>query len=479
MGSGHFLKGALDFLSEQYIESHFIHNLKLKSDRVEVTQMVLDSCIYGVDINLSAVKLAKMSMWLCTADSNSRLENLDKKFRHGNSLIDEDFCWEREFKDIFSSKGFDVIVGNPPYVYTRSIGEQKEKLENTNYICAEYQPDLYIYFLERVFSLVVPDGVVSLIVPNSFLHYKTMGNLRDFLIKKNSLSEITKAYDAFDGVTVDPVIIVAKKSKNNFKEFQVNDYSKGELPRNIKKIKISELSDDLFVNLSEDKFDVSSLTQVTSSLGKIGDRYKVTMGIKMRGDFIYKDKKNKNSKALLKGRNVFPYSVLWNDDQYIEYTKKAEESFSNQALRNEKIFIGEKVIIRQTADNFYAVFDNQKFYSMQSTYCITAKENESSDDLKYLACFLNSRIVKNYYSMTYKKDKTTFPQIRGYDVKDMPFVDATKAIKTRIAKLYDKLAQKSKKKPTMDILNDPIQEEVNMIIEELILKQSEKIKIAA
>ena len=93
MGSGHFLLGALNYLTEAFIETLYDEaedDLTIK--HIEAKRKVLDNCIFGVDINSRAVKLAKMSLWLETAHINKKLERLDDQIRTGDSLIS--FKWK-------------------------------------------------------------------------------------------------------------------------------------------------------------------------------------------------------------------------------------------------------------------------------------------------------------------------------------------------------------------------------------------------
>ena len=88
----------------------------------DVKKGILENNLYGVDINAEAVEIAKLSLWLRTVESGRKLNKLADKIKVGNSLIDdrsvaEDaFVWEEEFSEVFEQGGFDVVIGNPPYV---------------------------------------------------------------------------------------------------------------------------------------------------------------------------------------------------------------------------------------------------------------------------------------------------------------------------------------------------------------------------
>ncbi len=125
-GSGAFLNQALDFLIKEH---HYIDELhaKLFEDPIvfqDIENTILENNLYGVDINEESVEIAKLSLWLRTAQKGRKLTTLSNNIKCGNSLIDDPavagdkaFNWQKEFPKIFRKwSGFDVVIGNPPYV---------------------------------------------------------------------------------------------------------------------------------------------------------------------------------------------------------------------------------------------------------------------------------------------------------------------------------------------------------------------------
>ncbi len=124
-GSGAFLNQALEFLIKEH---KYIDELKAKllGDGLvfsEVQNAILENNLFGVDINEESVEIAKLSLWLRTAQKGRKLTTLNNNIKCGNSLIDDPevagdkaFNWQQEFPEIFAKGGFDVVIGNPPYV---------------------------------------------------------------------------------------------------------------------------------------------------------------------------------------------------------------------------------------------------------------------------------------------------------------------------------------------------------------------------
>ena len=134
-GSGAFLNQALDFLIKEHT---YIDELKAKvlggglvfSD-IETT--ILENNIYGVDLNEESVEIAKLSLWLRTAQPRRKLNNLNSNIKCGNSLIDSKtvasdkaFNWQEQFPKVFENGGFDVIIGNPPYVKRQNLSDENQ-----------------------------------------------------------------------------------------------------------------------------------------------------------------------------------------------------------------------------------------------------------------------------------------------------------------------------------------------------------------
>ncbi|MDR1962716.1 MAG: N-6 DNA methylase, partial [Planctomycetaceae bacterium] len=129
-GSGAFLNEAFDFLLREH---HFIDEIEAKIqglpvDPLDVTNEILNNNLFGVDINEESVEITKLALWLRTAKPNRKLNFLDKNIKCGNSLISDPkidpekaFDWHKEFPHVFKKGGFDVVIGNPPYVDSETM----------------------------------------------------------------------------------------------------------------------------------------------------------------------------------------------------------------------------------------------------------------------------------------------------------------------------------------------------------------------
>ena len=129
--------------------------------------------LYGVDVNSESVEITKLSLWLKTAKRGRQLESLDETIRWGNSLIEDSdfhrraFEWKSAFPEIFAAGGFDIVIGNPPYVRMELIKPLKPYLE-TRYEVVADRADLYAYFFELGVRLLKPGGRLGYISSSTF-----------------------------------------------------------------------------------------------------------------------------------------------------------------------------------------------------------------------------------------------------------------------------------------------------------------------
>src|SRR5690554_3875902 len=195
-GSGAFLNQALDFLIKEH---SYIDELKARVlggglQFPDIENTILENNIYGVDLNDESVEIAKLSLWLRTAQPRRKLNDLSSNVKCGNSLIDDKkvagdkaFNWEKEFPDVFEKGGFDVVIGNPPYGIFLSENEEKHYKEN--FPLTNYKINLYILFIERMFQ-IFDRGLIQFIIPKSLLFNTYFENIREHLLNKSKIHEI-------------------------------------------------------------------------------------------------------------------------------------------------------------------------------------------------------------------------------------------------------------------------------------------------
>ena len=263
-GSGAFLNEALNFLITENKLLDELENKLLDGSLVfpNIENSILENNLFGVDLNEESVEIAKLSLWLRTAQPNRKLNDLSNNIKCGNSLIDDPtiagkkaFNWQEEFPQVFAKGGFDVVIGNPPYVRKQGLMEHYPEMcvfYEDKYQSATANYDIYALFMERSFDLINPKGIVSYILPHKFLVTYFGVGIRLFFKEKKAIESIVHfgSEMVFADASTYTCIINLDKAKKNKVYF--------------KKIKPLEINDSfdwdyiLYENLNETNWDLQS-----------------------------------------------------------------------------------------------------------------------------------------------------------------------------------------------------------------------------
>jgi len=220
-GSGAFLNQALEYLIEEhrYIDELESQLLGAGFTFPGVENHILENNIFGVDINDESIEIAKLSLWLRTAQRGRKLTSLNNNIKCGNSLIDDPevagekaFNWQQEFPTVFEKGGFDVIIGNPPYVNVELMPVIDKDFYKSKYKTFFKRSDLFSLFIELSLSQLTSNGRVSFIIPSIVLNNLSYKRIRDLILDNNWLEEVCyTGGKVFDDATVDSTILVLNK----------------------------------------------------------------------------------------------------------------------------------------------------------------------------------------------------------------------------------------------------------------------------
>lgn len=219
-GSGAFLVAAFDEMARRYRDAvTALDALEVQID-FDVFDEIVTKNLYGVDLNAESVEITRLSLWLKTARRDHRLQNLEATIRDGNSLIadkgysDNPFDWTTAFPEVRARGGFDVVIGNPPYVRMEHLKPIKPYLAE-HYVVADDRTDLYAYFFEKGVAILKPGGRLGYISSSTFFKTGSGENLRTFLGDGVGIEDVVDFGDVqiFEGVTTYPTILTLKKGE--------------------------------------------------------------------------------------------------------------------------------------------------------------------------------------------------------------------------------------------------------------------------
>ncbi|MEO8713345.1 MAG: N-6 DNA methylase, partial [Parafilimonas sp.] len=442
-GSGAFLNAALEYLKEEH---KTIDELKARifGDAIVYTNIdneILENNLFGVDINEEAIEIAKLSLWLHTAKKGRKLSNLSNNIKCGNSLIDDAavagdkaFVWKDEFKTVFDNGGFDVVIGNPPYVRPRSLtASQLDYLKN-NFTVAENQVDLYQLFIEICNKLISKQAYFSLIVPNAFLANENSQKLRRFILSHYFIDSFVECKkQVFQEAEVESVVFVFTKEKklDTSKYFELEE----------KEIQFKNFFDPSAFNSNKNNNFIATLDKSSKLIFdkiKIASKslelyFDITTGIKEyqvgKGNpeqtqedkdglkFNLKYKKDETFKPELRGKNIFRYGIKWKDE-YVSYGDWIAEP------RNPIFFEGEKLLLRQIpGKHSLLVGYTDDFFIVDQSAFIAKKKLSSLLHSKYALTILNSKLIYWFFKNENNEFDELFPKIKSKEFKALPILE--------------------------------------------------------
>ena len=311
-GSGSFLIGAYKYLLNYHREYYSKQGKKKflgsKEDAITedgelalwVKKQILINNIFGVDIDSNAVEVTKLSLLLKCMENetpasimnnqslfNERaLPSLDENIKCGNSLIGNDFysggdslnidietqykinCfdWEREFSSIFKSGGFDIVIGNPPYVkeYTdREIFENIKKSKLVKYY--QGKMDLWYFFVCFGLDILKDNGKLGFIAPNNWITNSGASILRNKILTDTKILKYVDFGDfkVFADAGIQTMVFILNK-ENISEDYQLDYYKV--LNKNIS---ILDLSNFLFKDIKNE--DISIIKTIMSKNKMLND----------------------------------------------------------------------------------------------------------------------------------------------------------------------------------------------------------------
>ena len=363
------------------------------------------------------------------------------------------FLWHTWFSDVFNregKEGFDIVIGNPPYITYR--GKEKNSISDSelnNLIAtythsAEYKVNSYALFTEAGINICNNRGTISYIIPGTILQNDYLKKIREFLICRNQIKEIVSfSNKVFDAVT-DSIILRCKKGfvENNTMLFKrVSDLSL--VPTEEKEFVTGEWdnSDKLYViDLKSTSADSAIFSKMEASGLKLEDYYKVYVGIVAKGikQFLSSTKDTIHYKKYLQGKHIAPYQIIFKS-VYINFIPELLHSNTDQFVYEQK----EKILVRKTGNILMASLDSEQYYTDQSLYNLYLKPNKWYSN-KVLLAILNSKLLNYYYNKKLITNADVFPYIKGVHLKMFPLPHFSDGIESELSDLVDSIIQHKK-----------------------------------
>ncbi len=415
-----------------------------------------------------------------------------------NAIYKDAFEWRFEFPEVLDSSGnftgFDIVIGNPPYIFGRDwralgIDESLKIYYKSFYKMALYQIDLYVLFMERAQSLSNRNGIIALIVPNTWLNNTYAGILRSFALGNSSEFILTTTPpNTFEGVNVDTVIYTSIKGKLQSNDtFTVKSISR-ELRTETNSIheKSRYADGSIPISLTTDSSVTSLLRKVIGENLSLGQICIITRGIhpyrvggyglsafqegvQTRRDV---DERPYNSKDPKKGYRPFIYGKDLERfsepkaKEFIKYGPWLAEPRDSSFFEGDRIYsrkiLGDRLVVTYCKDD--SVADQQVYITKPKT-----KEVGAS----FIAGILGSKLISFFIRNYYDEKEILFPQIKVSQLKELPVPKASKTNQDELGEITIKLLRQ--KKGSKEAIS--LEEKMDKLVYQLYGLTEEEIKI--
>lgn len=374
-------------------------------------------------------KYVKDYIKIC-AEGNHEVQDAVDKLEIPN---DQFFLWHTYFADVFEKGGFDIVIGNPPYGVSIKDDYRKAVVASWGNV-PDYE--IYYYFIVLAAPLLKEKGIMSYIIPNTFLFNTFAKHFREMLVEKWNVLEILDCtkFPIFESAVVRNAINLFQKDSEGSKQVgyrnTANVTSFSDLLEREREFMTVESLLAMNQNWGLAYFLPTSIRNVVNlissspltvkdvfpeiSQGLIAyDKYKGQSEeiIKSRAyhSFIYKD----GLKKWLWGEDVTRYNLTWNGKEYIDYCN----GIANP--RNPSFFVGKRMLVREiTNPSIFAALIEIEAYNDPSIIIV----KESRDyPIEILVGIMNSKLATFFhFNHSPKVTKGAFPKILVQDIKEYP-----------------------------------------------------------
>ncbi|MBN2085822.1 MAG: N-6 DNA methylase [Anaerolineales bacterium] len=497
-GSGSFLVGAYTHLLDYYRDWYNAHEPGKHKEAIaqqadgswQLTlserKRILTEHIFGVDIDRQAVEVTKLSLLLKVLEGLKQLSlfeeralpNLDKNIKCGNSLIGPDyfagqmmpdsdelkrvnpFDWKQGFPEAMQAGGFDCVIGNPPYIFTRELIKEYEKdYYNRLFKQTQFKINTYLLFVEKGFSLLKGTGRLGFIIPNNWLTLETASQFRHFILTETYSALIVNSRDrVFEHASVDTSILIF--SKTGPSEVTICELENGDIKPIEKKesdvylnfhnhiISYAAHKSDQNIALCQKITSLSILLEVIAEVRNGIQAYTVGEGIptqteQMKNSRVYHSSKKEDNtwKKYVDGADVDRYQIGWSK-QFVKYGRNLSRPRKNE------FFKGERLLIRQIpAKPPYSIltsYVNEDLVNDNNSMIVT--QPKAGYNLKYLMGILNSRLITFWFIQAFGKlQRKVFPQFKIKELRIFPIrpIDFTNQVDNSFHDLMVKLVDKN------------------------------------
>lgn len=377
---------------------------------------------------------------------------------------DQFFLWHTYFADVFEQGGFDIVIGNPPYGVSIKDDYRKAVVASWGNV-PDYE--IYYYFIVLAAPLLKEKGIMSYIIPNTFLFNTFAKHFREMLVEKWNVLEILDCtkFPIFESAVVRNAINLFQKDSDGSKQVgyrntaNVTSYS-DLLEREREFMTVESLlamNQNWGLAFYLGANDIKVINQISSSIDSICNHYDVSQGYipyrksdlikiygKEEGERIVKERLWHSQQPLdntyiqeIYGRDITKYSYH-STGEYVKYGKHLA------CYVDLKFFNSSRLLVREiTNPQIIACLLDELFVNDPQLISVIVRDERYS--LEFLWGILNSKLATYYhFHHSPKATKGAFPKILVQDIKGFPLPIASNEQIRSLGKVSKKVLTKKK-----------------------------------
>ncbi len=355
-----------------------------------------------------------------------------------NKIFENAFEWRFEIPEVLNDDGdfvgFDVVIGNPPYIFggNEGISITEKKYFKDNYECGSGKINLFTLFIEKAFRNLKNSAQFAFIIPNTFLRVTSYDSTRRYLVNNSKINSI---YDFGDRVFDDAVTtaIVITASKGTFPDYQAKLFNASKVGT----ISKQDIIDNEFViatNANKDSSNLLKKLKANETLGSICKEMIFGVVITKNKNEVVSDKPIKGWKPFLEGREIGAYYI-----QEIKQWLNYEPALLHRARSREIFETPEKIIIQRITGGskpLKAAYDDQGFYNKESINNIILK-TDSPVQTKFVLALLNSKLINWFYVNQFTNESNLTVNLSKAYLSQIPLVIPNKSDEKKIVSLVE------------------------------------------
>ena len=348
-------------------------------------------------------KLAKRQLQATPASSVDQVRR--RFFQAGDCPT---FLWQADFAEVFADKGgFDIIIGNPPYLFGGNIGiSQEDKLAFRKlYRSGSGKVNLFTLFIEKGLSLLAQNRPLVYIVPNTLLRVTSYDSIRELVLINHTISMIVDlGAGMFDDVTMSTIVISIQSGKAALSHQIEVRTSLTETGRFTEQK--NYLAPGFVLNTAASPTDLLLIRRIERDcirLGTLCDELIFGVVISGNKDDLVSDTPRRGWKLFLEGRDIERYFIR-PCEKYLHYVPD-----KIHRPRSPRIFeASEKLLIQRITGGdrpLAAAYDNEQHYNKESINNLLLK-TDSEYSMKFILALLNSTLMSWYYRSSFTNGST-------------------------------------------------------------------------